>query len=58
MSVGRGLQILGGLLAFGAASSMLTGAYDGPSYYGNIVGFVIGAALFAWGGKLHGKRKP
>jgi len=37
---------------------MLTGAYDGPSYYGNIVGFVIGAALFAWGGKLHGKRKP
>jgi hypothetical protein len=57
MTAGRGLQILGGLLAFGAASSFMGGSPDGVQYYGNGAAIVIGLLLIWWGGRLHDKQR-
>jgi membrane associated rhomboid family serine protease len=57
MTTGRGLQILGGLLGFGAASSFMVGSTDGVQYFGNAAAVVIGLVLIWWGGRLHHKQR-
>jgi membrane associated rhomboid family serine protease len=57
MTTGRGLQILGGLLGFGAASSFMVGSTDGVQYFGNAAAVVIGLVLIRWGGRLHHKQR-
>ena len=57
MTVGRGLQVLGGFLVFGAASSLMNGMSEGPQYYGAGAMAVIGLLLIVWGGDLHNKKR-